>query len=73
MHITTTNLRLLLQHGIMSLIYLMDYILHQIFKIILRQLLRTITRTMVDNPLIQINVNRIKDFVVFQTKTGYKF
>ena len=35
LHITTINFKLLLQLGMMNLIYLMDPILFQIFKIIL--------------------------------------
>ena len=34
-HIKTTNLKYLLQHGKINLNYLMDHILHLIFKIIL--------------------------------------
>ena len=34
-HIRTINLRFQLQHGMKNLNYLMDYILYQIFKIIL--------------------------------------
>ena len=34
-HIKTINLRFQLQHGMKKLNYLMDYILYQIFKIIL--------------------------------------
>ena len=34
-HIKTINLRFQLQHGMKNLNYLMDYILYQIFKIIL--------------------------------------
>ena len=35
LHITTLNLKYLLQLGIMNLIYLMDHILFQTFKIVL--------------------------------------
>ena len=40
LHITRINLKFLLQLGMMNLIYLMDHILFQIFKIILSTLLK---------------------------------
>ena len=40
LHISTTNLKSLLQPGMMNLIYLIDHILLQTFKIILSTLLK---------------------------------
>ena len=47
----------------LSLNYLMDHIIYQIFKNILRILLRNIRK---------IYVNRIKNHVVFEIKMSYK-
>ena len=40
LHVTTINLKFLLQLGIMNLIYLMDHILFQTFKIIFNILIK---------------------------------
>ena len=45
LHITTINLRYLLQHGIMNSIYLMDQILYEIFSIILSTSLKSMNRS----------------------------
>ena len=57
----------------MNLIYLVDLILFLIFKIILNissKKHETIPDT--DNPLVQIDVNEIKNRNVFKIKTCYK-
>ena len=50
LHITTTNLKYLLQRGLMSLIYLMDHILHQTLNTILSTLLKTRTLQQIIHP-----------------------
>lgn len=45
LHITTINLRYLLQHGLMNSIYLMDQILYEIFSIILSTSLKSMNRS----------------------------
>ena len=49
-----------------NLIFLMDHILFQIFKIVKKH------ETIADNPPIQICTNKIKNRIVFKIKTGYK-
>ena len=71
LHITTINLKYLPQLGMMNLIYLMDHILYVIHRIILNTLLKT-QETVADNSPIQIYINKIKNYVVFKIKTGYK-
>ena len=71
LHITATNLIYLLQRGMTNLIYLMDHILNQIFKIILSFFFKK-NETLADNPPIQIYTNKIKNRFMFKTKTAYK-
>ena len=49
-----------------NLIFLMDHILFQTFKIVKKH------ETIADNPPIQICTNKIKNRIVFKIKTGYK-
>ena len=55
----------------MNLIFLMDHILFQIFKIILSTLLKK-HETIANNPPVQIYTNKLKNRIVFEIKTGYK-
>ena len=71
LHITTINLKSLLQLGLMNLIFLMDHILFQIFKIISSTLLKK-RETIANNPPVQIYTYKIKKGIVFEIKTGYK-
>ena len=60
------------QHGMMNLIYLMDFIVSDIqdyFEYIIE---KHETTTDTDNPPVQIYVNGIKNRIVFKIKTGYK-
>ena len=52
-----------------NLNYLMDYILYQIFKIIL--IIVKKHETVTDNPSIMIYVNKIENRITFGIKTGY--
>ena len=67
---TTINLRYMLQLGMMNVICLMDLIVSGIkdyFEYIIKR-----HETIADNPPVQIYVNKIKNKIVFKTKTGYK-
>ena len=55
----------------MNLIFLMDHILFQIFKVILSTLLKK-HETIANNPPVQIYTNKLKNRIVFEIKTGYK-
>ena len=55
----------------MNLIFLMDHILFQIFKITLSTLLKK-HETIANNPPVQIYTNKLKNRIVFEIKTGYK-
>ena len=69
LHITTINLKYLLQLGMMNLIYLMDHAISDIqnyFEYIIKK-----HETIADNP-VQIYINKIKNRIVFKIKTGYK-
>ena len=55
----------------MNLIYLMDRILFQTFKIILKTLLKK-HETIADNLPIQMYGNKIKNEIIFKKKTGDK-
>ena len=55
----------------MNLIFLMDHILFQIFKVILSALLKK-HETIANNPPVQIYTNKLKHRIVFEIKTGYK-
>ena len=55
----------------MNLIFLMDHILFQIFKVILSALLKK-HETIANNPPVQIYINKLKNRIVFEIKTGYK-
>ena len=55
----------------MNLIFLMDHILFQIFKVILSALLKK-HETIANNPPVQIYTNKLKNRIVFEIKTGYK-
>ena len=55
----------------MNLIFLMDHILFQIFKVILSTLLKK-HETITNNPPVQIYTNKLKNRIVFEIKTGYK-
>ena len=55
----------------MNLIFLMDHILFQIFKVILSTLLKK-QETIANNPPVQIYTNKLKNRIVFEIKTGYK-
>ena len=54
------------------LIYLVDHISFQTFKIILNQSLKK-HETIADNPPVQIYGNKMKNSIVFKIKTGCKF
>ena len=71
LHITTTNLKFLLELGMMNLIYLMDHILFQTFNIILIILLKK-HEAITDNPPVQIYMNKIKNGIAFKITTSYK-
>ena len=66
LYATTINLKYLLQHGIMNLIYMMDLILILIFKIILNISSKNMKLWQI------IYVNKIKNRIVFKIKTSYK-
>ena len=53
-----------------SLNYLMVYILHQIFEIILN-IFKKKHETVTDNPSIRIYVNKIENRIAFKIKTRY--
>ena len=55
----------------MNLIFLMDHILFQIFKVILSTLLKK-HETIANNPPVPIYTNKLKNRIVFEIKTGYK-
>ena len=65
LHITTINSKYLLQPGIMNLVCLMDHILLQTFKIILRTFLKK-HETITDNLPAQIYTKKIRDKIVFK-------
>ena len=68
---TTIDLKFLHQLGMILLIYLMDFILLLIFRIILN-LSSKKRETLTENAPIQIYPNKIKNIIVFKIKTGYK-
>ena len=53
-----------------NLNYLMDYILYQIFKIILNISSKDYG-TVTDNPPMRIHVNKIENRATFKIETGY--
>ena len=53
-----------------NLNYLMDHILHQIFKIILSIFLKN-TEKNTDNPSVKIYLKRIQNRITFRIKIGY--
>ena len=55
----------------MNLVCLMDHVLLQAFKIILRTFLKK-HETITDNLPAQIYTNKIRDKIVFKRKTDYK-
>ena len=55
----------------MKLVFLMDHILLQTFKIILRTFLKKY-ETITDNLPAQIYTNKIRDKIVFKIKTDYR-
>ena len=69
-HTTITNLKYQLQHGMMNFNYLMDPILHQIFKFTLNLFKKKHGKN-IDNHSIRIYVNKIKNRITFKIKTGY--
>ena len=64
-----TNLKYQLWHGMKSFTYLIDHILHQIFKAI--WVSRQKNETVTDNPSIMIYVDKIEDRITLKIKTGY--
>ena len=56
----------------MNLNYLMDHILHQIFKIIL-SIFKKKCNESIDNPSVRIYVNKIENIITFKIKAGYYF
>ena len=50
----------------------MNLIQFQTFKIILNLSSKNTKKTLTENPLVQIYVNKIKNRIVFKIKTGYK-
>ena len=71
LHTRTIILKYLLQLGMKNLIYLMDHILLETFKIILNTSSKK-NETITSNPPVQIYVNIIKNGIVFKIKTDYK-
>ena len=69
-HTKIINLKHQLQHGMKSLNYLIDHILHQIFKITLNISLKK-RETVTDDPSIMKYVNKIENRITFEIKTGY--
>ena len=69
-HTITINLRYLNQNGMMNLIYQMDLVLYQIFKIILNLFLKKHGES-VDKPSVWIYVSKIENRVIFKIKNGY--
>ena len=69
---TTVNLKFQLQHGTINLNYQMDYILCQIFKIIL-SILKKNHGEKIDNPSrrIYIYISKVKNRTTFKIKIGY--
>ena len=70
-HITTINLKYLLQLGMMNLICLMVLIKFLTFKITFEFTIKK-HKTLAENPPIQTYPNKIKNRIIFQIKTGYK-
>ena len=68
---TTTNLKYMLQLGMMNLIDLMDLIRFLIFKAYFEYIIKK-HETIANNPPVQIYVNKIKNRIAFKIKTGYK-
>ena len=66
----TINLKYWPQHGMKNLIYLMDHILHQIFKIILVIYKKKHGEKTV-NPSIRIYMNKVENRIMFEIKAGY--
>ena len=66
----TINLKYWPQHGMKNLIYLMDHILHQIFKIILVIYKKKHGEKTV-NPSIRIYLNKVENRIMFEIKAGY--
>ena len=64
------NLKYQLQHETINLNYLMDHVLYQIFKTIL-SIFKKKHGEKLDNPSIKIYVNKIKNRIIFKSKTGY--
>ena len=58
-----------LQHGMISLNYLMDRVLYQICKIILS--IKKKKKIVTDNLPIRIYVNKIGNRIAYKTKTGH--
>ena len=67
----TTNLKFLLQLGMILLTCLSVLILLQIFKIILNLSLKNM-KLLTENSPIEIHPNKIKNRIVFKIKAGYK-
>ena len=70
-HITTINLKYLLQLGMMNLICLMVLIKFLTFKITFDFTIKK-HKTLAENPPIQTYPNKIKNRIIFKIKTGYK-
>ena len=70
-HITTINLKYLLQLGMMNLICLMVLIKFLTFKITFEFTIKK-HKTLAENPPIQTYPNKIKNRIIFKIKTGYK-
>ena len=62
----------MVQHRITKLIYPIDCILSQIFKNILNIFISNLKPQQIDNPYIQIDVNKIRLRIVFEIQIGYK-
>ena len=69
-HTITINLKYQHLHGMINLNYHMDHIQCQIFKIIL-SIFKKKHGESVDNPSVQIYVNKIENRVTFRIKNGY--
>ena len=71
-YLKTTNFKYQLKHKMINLNYLMDYIIHQIFKIML-SILSKKHETLTNQTPIRIYVNKIENRIAFKTKSGYYY
>ena len=71
LHITTINLKFMLQLGMINLVWLMDHILFSDIQDFFGYIIKK-HETVADNPPEQMYVNKIKNRIVFKIMTNYK-